>query len=277
MVATVSTRSPIRGASGSSASVARRAPPTTIPSSSTVTRTRPAAAPRQQRPGRHRVDGRPHQQRRAAPIASASSASVGSGNRPIRSSTYGSIRSRIAASFDSPMPGTSSRPSTVANGPCSSRHATMRCAVAGPTPGARRAPRSSAWLSRTIGGLPGAVPHRPARDRAPARRPARRRRPVRPGSGRRALPARGSARGRDGVAGPRARLELVDAGMPHRADDVHQQRAAARAAGTAAGADVDAVGTRRARPTSRRRRAHAPDQQRRAEREDDEERARHGG
>ena len=43
----------------------------------------------------------------------------------------------------------------MANGPCSSRHATMRCAVAGPTPGRVSSAATSAWLRRTIVGLAG--------------------------------------------------------------------------------------------------------------------------
>src|SRR5690606_5908749 len=57
------------------------------------------------------------------------------------------IRSRRAASFASPIPGTSSRSSTVSKGPFRSRWATIRAASTGPTPGS--ASRSDA-LARLI-------------------------------------------------------------------------------------------------------------------------------
>ncbi len=220
------------------ASGARRQPPTTAPSSSQrqqdpgprpAQRHQPHAAAGDQGPAAPRAATRPH--RPPAPAAPA----VASGTRSSRERTalQGSIRSRIAASFASPMPGTSSRPSTLANGPCSSRQATMRCAVAGPTPGSVSSAVTSAWLRRTTGGLPG-VGCRADRRRATAHR-HHHLLAVGDGCGqvqaveRRA--ARGTARGRDRVAGTGAVVELVDARMPHRADHVHERARGDRRAG----------------------------------------------
>ena len=52
----------------------------------------------------------------------------------------------------------------------------------------------------------------------------------------------------DGVARPRARLELVDARVAHGADDVHQQRPAVAGRQRVAAADGTPAACRRTRP-----------------------------